>query len=187
MVGGNDRSVVELESFGSKCDLVIAVGGDGNILNAARTMAPYGVPILGINRGRLGFLADVSPDEIEARLGEVLAGEYTTEEHFLLEGLVEGEPGVKGGRTAVKGQAAAVLVTVGEAPAGFLVESLVVADLIGQRRVQEVVGSAGSCVSVHSAYPFPVRLTCHKKLPSLRPESLWVSLWNLRGVGLDAR
>jgi NAD+ kinase len=54
-------------------------------------MAPFGVPILGINRGKLGFLADVSPDEIEARLSEVLSGDYTTEEHFLLEGQVAGQ------------------------------------------------------------------------------------------------
>ena len=57
-------------------------------------MAPFGVPILGINRGKLGFLADVSPDEIEARLGEVLSGDYATEEHFLLEGQVAGQEDV---------------------------------------------------------------------------------------------
>ncbi len=84
----------ELSTLGEQADLVIAVGGDGNILNTARAMAPFGVPILGINRGRLGFLADVSPDEIEARLGEVLAGDYTTEEHFLLEGEVSAQTDV---------------------------------------------------------------------------------------------
>jgi NAD+ kinase len=80
------------DEMGSICDLVIAVGGDGNILGAARTLAPYGIPLLGINRGRLGFLADVSPEEIELRVGEVLDGNYTMEEHFLLEGEV-GENG----------------------------------------------------------------------------------------------
>jgi NAD+ kinase len=89
-LGGGNRDVVSLEEMGASCDLLIAVGGDGNILSTARVMAPFGVPILGINRGKLGFLADVSPDEIEARLGEVLSGDYTTEEHFLLEGEVEG-------------------------------------------------------------------------------------------------
>ena len=90
MLGSNSRDVVLLEDMGSRCDLLIAVGGDGNILSAARAMAPHRVPILGINRGKLGFLADISPDEIEDRLREVLSGDYTTEEHFLLEGEVEG-------------------------------------------------------------------------------------------------
>lgn len=78
------------EKMAQKCDLVIAVGGDGNILGAARCFAPHGVPILGINRGRLGFLADVSPNDIEKSVGEVLDGNYTTEEHFLLQGQVSG-------------------------------------------------------------------------------------------------
>ena len=89
-LGSSDREAFDMKSLGERCDLMIAVGGDGNILNAARVMAPFGVPILGINRGRLGFLADISPDELEARLGEVLSGDYTTEEHFLLEGVVSG-------------------------------------------------------------------------------------------------
>ena len=76
------------EEMGSRCDLVIVVGGDGVILGAARVLAPFGVPILGINRGRLGFLADVSPDDMESKVGDVLAGNYTPEDHFLLEGEV---------------------------------------------------------------------------------------------------
>lgn len=79
------------EEMGTRCDLVIVVGGDGVILGAARILAPFGVPILGINRGRLGFLADVSPYDIEAKVGEVLAGNYTYEDHFLLEGEVQRE------------------------------------------------------------------------------------------------
>lgn len=83
-----EYSVCTREALGGQCDLVIAVGGDGNMLGAARAIAPHGVPILGINRGRLGFLADVHPEEVEARVGDVLDGNYTVEEHFLLEGWV---------------------------------------------------------------------------------------------------
>ncbi len=89
-----DCESCELSELGERCDLVIAVGGDGNILGAARALVPAGVPILGVNRGRLGFLADVSPSEIELRIGEVLSGNYVMEEHFLLEGEVSGQPGV---------------------------------------------------------------------------------------------
>ena len=91
MLGSSALESMELASMGSACDLVIAVGGDGNILSTARAVAPYGVPILGINQGKLGFLADVSPDDIEERLREVLAGDYTMEEHFLLEGEAIGQ------------------------------------------------------------------------------------------------
>lgn len=86
MLDETDLKVLSLKEMGTHCDLVIAVGGDGNILGAARALSPFGVPLLGINRGRLGFLADVSPEEIELRVGEVLAGDYSIEEHFLLEG-----------------------------------------------------------------------------------------------------
>tara|TARA_B110000305_G_scaffold230765_1_gene283382 strand:+ start:7269 stop:8135 length:867 start_codon:yes stop_codon:yes gene_type:complete len=67
-------------------DLVIAIGGDGSMLSAARDVTPFGVPLLGINRGRLGFLADVSPDDIETQLNAVLQGDSETETHFLLQG-----------------------------------------------------------------------------------------------------
>ena len=88
MLDETDLQVCREEELGSRCDLVVAVGGDGIILGAARTLAPSGIPLLGINRGKLGFLADVSPDEIEQSVGEVLAGDYSIEEHFLLEGEV---------------------------------------------------------------------------------------------------
>lgn len=75
----------ERDSMGACCDLAIVVGGDGSMLGAARALSSQGLPVLGINRGSLGFLTDISPDEIETRVGEVLAGKYTLEERFLLE------------------------------------------------------------------------------------------------------
>ena len=83
-----------IKEIGDCCDLVIAVGGDGNILSCAREMAPFGVPILGVNRGKLGFLADISPEDIETSVGQVLMGDYSVQEHFLLEGRVEGSQNV---------------------------------------------------------------------------------------------
>lgn len=71
--------------LGEICDLVIVVGGDGSMLGAGRALCRTGTPVLGINRGRLGFLTDISPDEVEDRVGEVLAGEYESEERFLLD------------------------------------------------------------------------------------------------------
>ena len=71
--------------LGQLCDLVVVVGGDGSLLGAARTLCHSGTLVLGVNRGRLGFLTDISPDELEARVGEVLDGHYEVEERFLLD------------------------------------------------------------------------------------------------------
>lgn len=84
---GHGMQVSSRNSLGESCDLVIVVGGDGSLLGAARAMARHRVPVLGINRGTLGFLTDISPDELETRLSEVLAGQYIVENRFLLETL----------------------------------------------------------------------------------------------------
>lgn len=80
--------------IGELCDLIIVVGGDGSFLGAARTLSKQPAPVLGINRGRLGFLTDISPDELEKQIGAVLDGEYTLEKRFLLDVEVKrnGEP-----------------------------------------------------------------------------------------------
>lgn len=67
-----------------RCDLAIVVGGDGTILNAARSLACYDVPLIGVNLGRLGFLADISPEEMIQRLDEILSGEYIEEPRALI-------------------------------------------------------------------------------------------------------
>lgn len=77
-------SLIERSQLGSVCDLVIVVGGDGSLLHAAQVLAKHNVPVLGINRGRLGFLADVNPDELEIKLTEILQGKYELDHRFLL-------------------------------------------------------------------------------------------------------
>jgi NAD+ kinase len=87
-------SQADTEDVGKRCDLVIVIGGDGTFLHAAREMAPYETPILGVNMGRLGFLVDVSPNEIQPRLEEYLLGESITEQRFLLEARLDGHSSV---------------------------------------------------------------------------------------------
>ena len=65
-------------------DLAIVIGGDGSLLHSARELADHGIPVLGVNLGRLGFLVDVSPSVAEQSIAEVLEGRYTLEERFLL-------------------------------------------------------------------------------------------------------
>lgn len=85
VISGHQSQVCSRTVMGETCDLVIVVGGDGSTLSAARIMARYNVPLLGINRGRLGFLNDITPEEIEEKVGEVLSGKYITEQRFLLD------------------------------------------------------------------------------------------------------
>ena len=79
-----DETVPRRE-IAAHCDLAIVVGGDGTLLTAARSLAESGVPIVGVNLGRLGFLVDVSPQTMSERLEEILSGDYTEEQRFLVE------------------------------------------------------------------------------------------------------
>jgi len=77
--------VVPRETMGERCQLVIVVGGDGSMLKAANLMAEQDVPVVGVNRGRLGFLTDIMPDDLEPALEKILSGHYREEPRFLLE------------------------------------------------------------------------------------------------------
>lgn len=71
--------------LGESCDLVIVIGGDGCLLGAARALSRFGTPVVGVNRGHLGFLTDISPVELDDRLGAILDGKYDAERRFLLD------------------------------------------------------------------------------------------------------
>lgn len=71
-------------ALADNADLIIAVGGDGTMLYAGRLASDKDVPLLGINRGRLGFLADITPDEMLTSVDHVLNGEYTRDSRLQL-------------------------------------------------------------------------------------------------------
>jgi NAD+ kinase len=73
------------EKLGEQCDLIIVVGGDGSFLDAGRTIVDWDKPMVGINRGRLGFLTDISPQAFQQYLAPILNGEYQAESRFLLD------------------------------------------------------------------------------------------------------
>jgi len=85
LLPGHSQSECLREDLGQVCDLVIVVGGDGSMLSVARAVTTGMVPVIGVNRGRLGFLTDILPEELETRIDEVLSGKFTTESRFLLE------------------------------------------------------------------------------------------------------
>jgi len=76
---------VRTGALAGQADLIVAVGGDGTMLHAASVAGNSGVPLLGVNRGRLGFLADVSPTEMLESIDKILAGEYTSESRLRLQ------------------------------------------------------------------------------------------------------
>ena len=80
--------VVDRQTLGERSDLIIVVAGDGTFLNAARSLVDYDVPLLGVNLGRLGFLADVMPADMTEKLTQILAGDYDEEQRFLLDARV---------------------------------------------------------------------------------------------------
>lgn len=85
MVSATEVSVVDRHTLGERCELAIIIGGDGTFLRAARSLVRYDVRLLGINLGRLGFLTDLMPSELEPRLDEILAGSFEEEKRSLLE------------------------------------------------------------------------------------------------------
>ena len=85
--------VIDTESFCAHTGMILCIGGDGTIIDGAHCSAAYGLPVLGINAGRLGFLAQVEPEDAAKAFDRILAGEYTTEERFGISLTRQGESG----------------------------------------------------------------------------------------------
>jgi NAD+ kinase len=93
LAGAGNISFFPEAGLGSEVDLLVAIGGDGNLLRATRCVAGHDVPLIGINRGRLGFLTDVKPDQMLAALDVVLDGDYLAEERMMLSARIRGPNG----------------------------------------------------------------------------------------------
>lgn len=74
-----------IDDIKDSCDLIIVVGGDGNLLQAGRVFSRHNTPVCGINRGQLGFLTDLNPDDLAPQLQAILEGKHIQESRFLLE------------------------------------------------------------------------------------------------------
>ncbi|MCW0209929.1 NAD kinase [Achromobacter veterisilvae] len=86
--GLTEYPVATLEEIGKTASLAVVMGGDGTVLGAGRHLAPYGVPLIGINHGRLGFITDIALQDAHGALARVLEGSFQIEERTLLEGSV---------------------------------------------------------------------------------------------------
>lgn len=83
MMSQNNLAKFSEQHLPPTIDLMIVVGGDGSLINAAHCALPHHLPVLGINRGHLGFLTDIHPTEL-SKIGDVLSGNYIAEKRFLL-------------------------------------------------------------------------------------------------------
>ncbi len=77
-----------LHQLAGESDVVVVLGGDGTMLSIARTLAPHGVPLIGINHGRLGFLTDITVGAMHDAVEEIFSGQYVAEERILLNGQI---------------------------------------------------------------------------------------------------
>ncbi len=90
-----------LIQLGKAADLAIVVGGDGNMLGAARVLSRFDISVIGVNRGNLGFLTDLDPDDFTTSLKAVLDGEFIEEERFLLEAEIHRHKQIKSHNAAL--------------------------------------------------------------------------------------
>ncbi|KLV04492.1 inorganic polyphosphate kinase [Photobacterium aquae] len=91
----------DLLTIGDRANLAIVVGGDGNMLGAARVLSRFDIAVIGVNRGSLGFLTDLDPDDFESELEEVLNGQFVVEKRFLLEAEVHRHGQIKSRNAAL--------------------------------------------------------------------------------------
>jgi NAD+ kinase len=84
--GVTDFDTLAPDELGRRCDIAIVVGGDGTMLGIARELAKYGMPLVGINQGRLGFITDVPHGQYKEALAPMIAGDYEEEHRSMLEG-----------------------------------------------------------------------------------------------------
>ncbi|MCB5186897.1 NAD kinase [Methylobacillus caricis] len=78
-------TTLKLSAIGAYADLAIVLGGDGTMLTVARALVDYQIPLVGVNRGRFGFLTDINSDHMLESVAQILGGEFQTEQRILLE------------------------------------------------------------------------------------------------------
>ena len=89
-IGSKELTIYSQIEITKQSDLVIAIGGDGTMLSCSRKFGSEGVPILGINLGNLGFLADLNPKNLTETLIKVMEGEFKEDRRFFIEASIEG-------------------------------------------------------------------------------------------------
>jgi NAD+ kinase len=112
-------AAVDRAEIATRADLVVVLGGDGSMLTAARSLAQAGVPLVGVNQGRLGFLTDIALGKMIEQMGKVLDGEYRVEPRTMLDAAVQRADSVRFSTLALND------VVVNKGATGRLIEFMV--------------------------------------------------------------
>jgi NAD+ kinase len=145
-VTGRGYELYSREAIAAAADMVVVLGGDGSMLSAARHLVAYGKPMLGINRGRLGFLTDISPDSLAEQIRAVMAGHYSIEERFLLDVLVE-----RRGEAVAEGDALNdVVVNSGTSAQMIEVELYIDGEFVNRQRADGLIVSTPTGSTAYS-------------------------------------
>ncbi len=94
-IGGSGLPTLTAAEIGAQCGLAIVLGGDGTLISVARQLAPFGVPVIGINHGRLGFLTDLGEGTVHELLPQILAGAYREEARALISAVISTDAGAE--------------------------------------------------------------------------------------------
>ncbi len=86
--GLNQYPILDVTSIGAQCDLALVVGGDGTMLGIGRVLAKFGVPLIGINQGRLGFITDIAFDDYQGVLSPMLRGDFEEDRRWMMQAQV---------------------------------------------------------------------------------------------------
>lgn len=145
-LAGRGYELHDRETIGARVDLVIVLGGDGSMLSAARALRPFGKPMLGINRGRLGFLTDIGPDTLREPIERVLRGDYSSEKRFLLDVRVQ-----RSGQTVAEGEALNdVVVNSGTSAQMIEVELSIDGEFVNRQRADGLIVSTPTGSTAYS-------------------------------------
>jgi NAD+ kinase len=107
---------LDYAALGGEADLAVVIGGDGTMLAAARNLVRHGVPLVGVNQGRVGFMTDIGHRDMQNGVGAILDGKYTMEERSLLDADI-----VRGGQSVMRTIALNEAV-IGKGSQGRLIE-----------------------------------------------------------------
>ena len=118
-IGSNSFTTADYAAIGERADLAVVLGGDGSMLSAARHLAAHGVPLVGVNQGRLGFMTDIAFSQMRETIELLLSGRYTIGERTMLEAQV-----LRGGKEIFSTHALNDIV-VNKGATGRMIEFLV--------------------------------------------------------------